>query len=468
MLIREWKRLLLLLSPLILFLIIALQFYRGSFVEFPAHIGNWIENAFYIDSNGDPSSSSKKDPSIQIPSLQSAPVKEIPSIQPSDHNFGGMNLHHEVFSLSTADKKYFMIRFGDQEAMNPNVIPHPTLDDTWIIVAQQQKSAMTNSVWFAELVCNAVFKDGVLGCILPPTTLPIAATSGDKCVGELAYFALNVGPHDARVFYGPKTPYALYGSNSMFTCFGQWMQDFRTLVDWGFEMFLQEDFRQATELQRPLPYRAIEKNWFSFWDNHGQIYAHYDIAPKRVFAKLEHDGSVGPDLAPNAAPNDETCMAKYMPKVAPELESVHQATNSLLITLCKRSDPSCEPNHSNTFLFTIFQHKSYYSFHSVYEPYVMLFQQKAPFEIYAISQRPIWIHGRGKVILDPAPLPGQPSQGHTEMFYITSMSWKQRGQKYHGHIDDPLFIAFGIEDVRTGGIDVVAGDLLADLGLCAS
>lgn len=54
----------------------------------------------------------------------------------------------------------------------------------------------------------------------------------------------------------------------------------------------------------------------------------------------------------------------------------------------------------------------------------------------------------------------------TEMLYVTSMSWKERGKKYHGFLDDVLFIGFGIEDEVAGGIDIVAGDLFADMGSC--
>lgn len=377
--------------------------------------------------------------------------------------------HVQLFSTSTKNGKYFPIDFGSREAINPNIIPHPSLDDTWVVVAMQQKSSLKNSVFFAELVCNAAFKNDKLTCIDPPLMMPIAATSGDKCTGELSFFVNNVGPHDARVFFGPKAPYTIYGSNSRFTCFGQWMQDFRMLTDWGYEPYVDGKYRQATELQRPAPWHAVEKNWFIFWDSQGKMYAHYDISPRRVFAELQWDGSVGPDLASIAGLSDEQCMNRYMPQVGPELESIHQATNSLSITLCKRSDPLCQPNESNTFIFTIFQHKTFYSFHSVYEPYVMLFKQNSPFQVHAISQKPLWIHGRGK--------PGEripyamsdedaKAWNQTEMFYATSMSWKTKGGKYHGHIDDTLFIAFGIEDSSTGGIDVVAGDLVSDLGLC--
>jgi hypothetical protein len=161
-------------------------------------------------------------------------------------------------------------------------------------------------------------------------------------------------------------------------------------------------------------------------------------------------------------------MAAHMPFVREKLESIHQATNSLSITLCKRADPACTPTDANTFILTIFQHKSYYYMHSVYEPYVMLFEQVSPFSVYGISSKPLWISGRGK--------PGQWTnatfrteaslKNETEMFYVTSMNWRQQGQKYHGYLDDVVFLAFGIEDWTTGGIDVLARDLLRDLAFC--
>lgn len=288
---------------------------------------------------------------------------------------------------------------------------------------------------------------------------------GDRCQGSLSFFELNVGPHDARVFYGPSTPYVMYGMNSAFACFGQFMLDFRLLMDWGFEFFDKNQFRVPTEVQRPPPYALVEKNFFVFWDKNEQLYAHYDLVPKRVFSKLEYDGTAGPDLAPAAAARDEKCIAKYIPKPNPDCESVHQATNSLSITLCKRSDPACKPDDSNTFIMSVFQYKKFYSYHSVYEPYVMLFEQAAPFAMHGISTKPFWISGRGK--------PGEWTTeervvDQTQMFYVTSLSWKKHGQKYHGYIDDVMFVLFGIEDGDAGGIDVLAGDMLEGLGLCTA
>lgn len=386
--------------------------------------------------------------------------------------------HSILLSASRPDGKYFPIVFGSLATINPNILPHPTRADTWIIVAQQRQDATQDPLKFFEVACTAVFIDGILRCTNEPTVLPIAPTSGPHCTGDLAHLSFNQGPHDARVFYGPSAPYTIYGSNSAHTCFGQWMQDFRVLsTDWATTTTTTTTepdswFRGPLDLQRPIPYHPFEKNWFPFWDSQGHVYIHHDISPQRVFSKLSLslDGSTGPDdLAPLARPSDDFCMAKYMPKVAPSLESIHQATNSLLITLCSRADRACRADKSNTYVITMFQHKTFHSYHSVYEPYLLLFRQDAPFEIRAISRKPFWINGRGRPgEKRPSYLPLSPSDpwNQTEMFYVTSMSWKAQAQTYHGYEDDVLFLAFGIEDEQSAGIDVVAGDLVQDLGFC--
>ncbi|CAN8099677.1 unnamed protein product [Discula destructiva] len=424
---------------------------------------------------------------------------------------GGHPLHTELQSISTSDRKYFHIHVGREPAINPNIIPHPHREDTWIVVAQRRvedenaaedlAAAATTTLArpAVELVCNAQFVFEMLACVDDDDglelgdshPLPIApTTTADpaSCKDKLNFLSLNVGPHDARVFYGPRSPFVVYGSNSQFTCFGQWIQDLRGLVPdfWGSNTSGDEmgsstqqmsyddggiggggiggggiggEFtaQNGTEMQRPPPYAMVEKNWFLFWASGGEAFVHFDIAPRRSFAKLYPDGSVGPDLALASAELDDKCLGRYLPRV-PDLtvfESVHQATNSLAVTLCRRADPECKPNKDNTFVFIIFQHKTFFEFHAAYHPYVMLFRQRAPFEVWAVSKRPIWISGRNLL----------PS-GDTEMFYITSMSWRARGQTYHGYVDDVLFLAFGIEDRETAGIDVLAGDLLANLGLC--
>lgn len=382
--------------------------------------------------------------------------------------------HVEVFSKMTKDGNWFQLEFGDRAAYNPNIIPHPDKPNTWFITAQRDKSADDDIVWFTELVCEATFKDDKMQCIRPPLILPIASTVSTHCDGDLEFFNLTMGPHDARVFQGPDQPFVIYGSQSQYNCFGLWIHDFRRLVDWSSSPDTMGKFFWPTDLPRPqgLPHSRVEKNWFPFWDSGGEMYIHYDIAPKRTFAKLDFDGKdnskglVGEDIAPLAAERDKICMEKYIPPIRnSKLEFIHQATNSLAITLCQRSDPNCRKSDENTYIFTIFQFKSFYG-HGVFEPYIMLFKQTAPFEVYGMSSKPFWYHGRGEAggswVGDMDWIP----KNSTQMVYTTSMGWKQQGLRYHGYLDDELFIGFGVEDKKSFGIDVAAGDLIAGLELC--
>lgn len=386
----------------------------------------------------------------------------------------GSKTHTILRSVSRADGTYFDVQFGDhKKAANVNFVPHPHWNDTWIIVAQRPPSKIPQTIFFAEIVCNAQFRDdGVLACVEPPGMLPIPATVGTKCLNtEIEYLHNSIGPRDARVFYGPIKPYAIFGSNGVATtCLGQWIQDLRMLTDWGIELEItadEETFHRPTELHRPGVYMPMEKNWFAFWDFKGSYYVHYDVSPRRAFAKLNFDGTVGEDLAPLAL-DDAKCLQARMPDATRERAKIHQATNSLAVTMCERADPACAATEQNTFIFTLFHYKTYVDFHSVYEPYVMMFRQTAPFDLYAISQRPLWIHGRGGE--GTGTKPNEFKEGtewnQTEMVYVTSISWKQKGMKYHGFIDDLLLIGFGVEDKHAGGIDVVAGDLFTDLGSC--
>ena len=381
--------------------------------------------------------------------------------------------YREIFSLSTADRKYIPIFTGGAAIYNPNIIPHPTDHDLWIVVGQHEQSGK-ESRYSEQLTCTAGIMNGAMICTAEPTVLPVEPSINGVCEGELAYFNFRPGPRDARMFLGPDAPYIVYGSQSAYTCLGIWIEDVRMLLqDYEHEKdVLPKLFTHATELQRPPPIKAIEKNFFVFWDTDGKSYVHHDIYPERVFAQLSYDGSVGPDIALESASKDNMCLTTYMPTLAPEEESIHQASNSLSITLCKRKDPGCVPDTTNTFIFTVFHHKSFHDWHGIYEPYVMLFQQTAPFAIHAISQRPLWIHGRTTLTKDTHAMiyENDPNKeipaNHTEMFYVTSVSWKTHGQKYHGYLDDPLFLGFGIEDTRAGIMDVLAEDLFQDLGFC--
>lgn len=381
------------------------------------------------------------------------------------------SLYNELVSLSSSNGDFIRIHFGGVAAYNPSIIPHPRKHDLWIIIAYQEESRKDDDGPLTELTCNAGFLNGVLTCAEKPVPVPLTVHE-PHCKGDLAYFNFAVGARDARVVHGPHAPYILYGAHSEHTCLGVYIQDLRTLLeDYVVESAIATLFTTPKELQRPPPVKELEKNYFLFWDLENRLYVHHDISPKRVFAVVDFDGNVGEDLAPAAAENDDACMARYMPVIGTKDESIHQATNSLSITLCKRLDPACKSGPENTFIMHIFHFKSFIDWHSVYEPYVVLFNQQAPFALHAIAKRPLWIRGRDMLTPFSGAIPWEGRQlpvGHSEMFYITSMSWKTHGQRYHGYIDDELLVAFGVEDSRPGVIDVLAGDLLRDMGYCST
>ena len=480
MLVREIRRLVFVVLPLLVFTFVSWKLYKNEPIQVPVKVSDWIdkkldndhpssvetqnhqqETLVPVTENGDtpPDQSATRISAEQLAAPEHQSTSPPVAIKIEDS-------HDILYSVSTLDRKYFKIKMGNQQVMNPNIIPHPSLSDTWIIVAQQDGTANTDLRYFAELFCNAQFTpDGSLTCMENPWILPVEPTTSDKCTGKLAFASYNIGPHDARVFYGPQTPYTIYGSQSSHTCFGLWIQDLRELIPWGPGGGQHSLYSKGTELQRPLPWGPVEKNFFLFWDQDDNIYVHHDITPKRVFAKLEADGSVGPDLASVAALQDDQCLAKYLPKVGPEYESIHQSTNSLSITLCDRKDSGCVATDENTVLFTIYQMKKFYNLHALYEPYVMAFKRTAPFEIHGMSEKPLWINGRVVPEAkteeeDPYHVLGQ------QMIYIVSMNWKKQGQNYHGFLDDELFLSFGIEDHDTAGIDIIAGDLFRGLGKC--
>lgn len=378
--------------------------------------------------------------------------------------------HTVIYSGMTKDGKWFPIDFGDYGSYNPNLIPHPFHADSWYMVAQglqpTGESDRPSPVYSLELVCEAHFVGGVMRCKKSPISVPIASTVSDKCVGSLSWFNYFIGPNDPRVFFGPDRPYITYGSASQYTCLGQWIHDLRRLVRWNTLDALDttQRFFFPTELQRPPPYGDIEKNWFAFWDAAGEMYLHYDILPHRTFAHVSTDGTtIGANLAPETAARDDRCLQQHLASRLREKEHVHQATNSLAIVMCRRDDFTCDAAQ-NTYIAAIVQHKTYHG-HNLYEPYLVLFENTAPFALHAISAKPYWINGRGKPGEDWSGDPDIP-RDWSQMMYITSMNWKDEGLNYTGYLDDAIMIAFGIEDKAAGGIDVTAEQLVKELSLC--
>lgn len=368
--------------------------------------------------------------------------------------------YREVFSATTWDRKYVPVFYQGANVINPSILPHPTDYFLWILVSQRKPKGVEEPV-AEQIGCVATFLDGALFCTTGYTPLPVQSPMNGSCTGDYADLNSYSGPRNARVFYGPDAPYIMYSSLSQHGCIGVWIQDARTLIG---PLFFQsvagpQLYFNPTEIQTPYARKPVEENFFLFWDMEGRAYVHHALFPQRIFAQLQSDGSVGEDLGLRTTMSDQMCFAKYLPAIGSP-EAVQQATSSLSVTLCKRDDPACAPNDSNTFIMHLFNVESMSAERTNYEPYAVLFQRSAPFTVHAISQKPLWVHGRK--VLDAADL----SNVKTEAIYITSMTWKLHTQKYHGYIDDLLFLGFGIEESHPGALDITAGELLQDLAFC--
>lgn len=379
--------------------------------------------------------------------------------------------YRELFSLTTRDRRYIPVFIEGAGVHAPSLIPHPTKFDMWIILAQKlQRPEMYTT--FEQISCTAGFLEGVLICSDPFENFTMPSTVQGNCEGDLAYINDFVGARAMRMFHGPQAPFVFYGSQSRHTCAGMWLQDGRTILEpFHLEKPLAKIFSQSTEVQRPPPWKGVESDFFLFWDSDGKTYVHHQLYPERIFAELDIDGSVKENLAPEAARKDQVCMAKYMPIVKANYESIEQAGNSLAVTLCERLNEKCKPSSSNTYVMHVFHQTFNYDGHMVYEPFLALFQQTAPFALHAISQRPFWIHGRSALTNEthspqyeayPEDIPA----GHTERFSISSISWKNHVQKYHGYSDDKIMLGLSIEDGRAAIMDVKVSDLLQDLAYC--
>ena len=101
--------------------------------------------------------------------------------------------YRELFSLSTMNRKFSSIFTGGVNIYNPNIIPHPTDHNLWIMIAQHEQSGQDISV-SEEMTCNVGLLDGTMVCTAEPTVLPIEPSIAGNCTEEFAYFNFRSGP----------------------------------------------------------------------------------------------------------------------------------------------------------------------------------------------------------------------------------------------------------------------------------
>lgn len=210
-----------------------------------------------------------------------------------------------------------------------------------------------------------------------------------------------------------------------------------------------KSYPTLTELTRnPADTRLhMEKNWLLFFPASGESYLHYDLSdphggPRgRTFAKLIGSGFTTTNLTD---PYEISCIRGLdANETHPAMrdESWHQATNSLRLILCDRSDANCKPERNNTVFFAVV-HRKFQNFFSLplrYERYFIVWAATPPFTMLGISQHPI--------LLANETASGWPPPENWTDDPINVEKVAQTKVRYHGNVTDPEKNAMGGKDL---------------------
>jgi hypothetical protein len=230
----------------------------------------------------------------------------------------------------------------------------------------------------------------------------------------------------------------------------------------------------------------IEKNWM-FFSTAASTYVHYDLGPSvRSFAKLLGGGLSTPNLTD---PLEQPCLREgaFFNKNEDLGGSWHQATNSLRLILCERTDGSCRSRPENTVFWSLIHHKHKNIFHLPlrYERYFVIWSSTPPFNMLAISSHPILLANETAGGWD-ADENWEDDKEHQEMVknygtgkenfavftYTVSIAYSwgrfedQPQDKYTGFLDDEVIIGLGVDDEAQNYARVKVSELLQCMRVC--
>lgn len=275
-----------------------------------------------------------------------------------------------------------------------------------------------------------------------------------------------------------------------------------------------KSYPTLTELTRnPADTRsAIEKNWLLFFPASGESYIHYDLpdphgGPRgRTFAKLLGNGLTTTNLTD---PLEQPCIKELTDAEEPDKMkrggTWHQATNSLRLVLCNRSDSSCKASTENTVFFAIVHRKfpNWLKLPLRYERFFIVWQAAPPFAMIGISQYPLlmanetasgwsvsqnWDDDPIKNVAVASTRKSSTNASEPVLdkdywayfTYTVSMSYAwgrpaRKGQPgpgdeamdmHGGYLDDEVVLGIGVDDKGQAFSRVKAGDLVACLRAC--
>lgn len=247
-------------------------------------------------------------------------------------------------------------------------------------------------------------------------------------------------------------------------------------------------YPHLTEITRnpPSSRGTIEKNWM-FFSTASSTYVHYDIGPSvRSFAKLLGGGLSTPNLTD---PLEQPCLREgaLVNKNEDLGGSWHQATNSLRLILCERSDGSCRSKPENTVFWSLIHHKHKNVYHLPlrYERYFVIWSSTPPFNMLAISSHPLLLANETAGGWTPAENweddaenaamvenYGFGKDNFAVFTYTVSIAYSwgrpddQPQDKYTGFLDDEVIIGLGVDDEAQNYARVKVSELLQCMRVC--
>jgi hypothetical protein len=218
--------------------------------------------------------------------------------------------------------------------------------------------------------------------------------------------------------------------------------------------------------------------------SNSDAYLHYEISPHsgRSFAKVLGGGLTTENLTD---PLEKPCLQDVSADetdLTKQQGSWHQATNSLRLILCNRTDPTCKSTTQNTVFFAIIhrKHPNALKLPLRYERYFIVWSATPPFSMLGISQHPILMANEtpsgwtAAEIWDDVPGAVAEQRGLWAYFTYTvsiAYAWGRAERdapetKNEGYLDDEVLLGIGIDDAGQGYAKVPARELLGCLRAC--
>ncbi|KAK9431336.1 hypothetical protein V1505DRAFT_309400 [Lipomyces doorenjongii] len=310
---------------------------------------------------------------------------------------------------------------------NPNILPFPKgYKHPYIGFARQSPLGVLyhHEIVWCEMDWSETPAVGrkILVCAQPAQVLKLAewASKPGSCK-SIPFLSLKEGHSDPRIMFSPRgEPLMVVGNNGQSNCMGQFVIDLRVVVpglNWKMNLrHVPIRYKELTELPRPV-YNEIEKNWFVMWDESNIGYVQHETEHRSV-SSLDAPPKKQVNIATSGIPKCLSGLKRQIKDRKSQANDIHQATNSLRVTLC---DFPCIPTIHNTVIIELMHMKYKNVYELFYRRYAIIMNVTAPFNII----------GRTGSLM-------YAGTDERTMLYSVSITWDHEHHREHGEWDEEL------------------------------